>query len=292
MMNGSKGTKMPRGDKTQILDYPIPNFEINTQNQIAKALSDLDAKIELNNKINAELEGMAKLIYDYWFVQFEFPDKNGKPYKSSGGKMVYNAELKREIPEGWEVNRFENFAAFKNGKGIHKSNFKKNGLYSVYGSNGVIAKTDNYLFDDPVIAIGRVGANYGEVRYSINYCWVSDNAVTVQPLNDSYYWWLLESLRIVNYSNIAGGSAQPLITQGKLKALKIASAPQKIYNDFHEIVNPLYLKLESNIKQNQELSSLRDWLLPMLMNGQVSVKGAYEKMEEVELGVAAEGDKI
>ena len=103
MMNGSKGTKMPRGDKSQILRFHIPKIELSTQQKIASVLSALDSKIELNNRINAELEVMAKTIYEYWFVQFDFPNKNGKPYKTSGGKMVWNEELKREIPEGWEL---------------------------------------------------------------------------------------------------------------------------------------------------------------------------------------------
>jgi len=90
MMKGSKGTKMPRGDKTQIMDFIIPNIDKLSEDKIANILSSLDSKIELNNKINKELETMAKTLYDYWFVQFDFPDENGKPYKSSGGKMVYN----------------------------------------------------------------------------------------------------------------------------------------------------------------------------------------------------------
>ena len=98
------------GVRKNLNSNDIKSFEIflpnlSTQKQIAKVLSDLDAKIEVNNKINADLEAMAKLIYDYWFVQFDFPDANGKPYKSSGGKMVYNEKLKREIPEGWEVKK-------------------------------------------------------------------------------------------------------------------------------------------------------------------------------------------
>ncbi|MFM6476235.1 MAG: hypothetical protein ACKPGH_22540, partial [Dolichospermum sp.] len=90
-------------DKNQILEFAIPNFSPKMQEKIASVLSSLDDKIELNNRINSELENLAKTIYDYWFVQFDFPDENGKPYKSSGGKMVYNQELKREIPAGWEV---------------------------------------------------------------------------------------------------------------------------------------------------------------------------------------------
>ena len=112
-MKGSKGTKMPRGDKNHIMEFEIPDFDITNQKKIASVLSSLDSKIELNNRINAELDAMAKTLYDYWFVQFDFtfdfaqgkPDKNGKPYKSSGGKMVWNEELKREIPEGWGVTK-------------------------------------------------------------------------------------------------------------------------------------------------------------------------------------------
>src|SRR5690554_84872 len=98
----NSGTGVPSMTFGAYYDIPIKLPNLNIQKQIAKVLSDLDAKIEVNNKINQELESMAKTLYDYWFVQFDFPDENGKPYKSSGGKMVYNEELKREIPEGWE----------------------------------------------------------------------------------------------------------------------------------------------------------------------------------------------
>ena len=87
----------------------MPYRNIRRQDKIVKVLDDLDAKIELNNKINAELEAMARTLYEYWFVQFDFPDENGKPYKSSGGKMAYNEQLKREIPEGWEVKTLTNW---------------------------------------------------------------------------------------------------------------------------------------------------------------------------------------
>src|SRR5690554_2332173 len=102
-MEGTSGRKRVNENSLKNLDFIFP--DLPTQKSIAKVLSDLDAKIELNNKINRELESMAKTLYDYWFVQFDFPDANGKPYKSSGGKMVYNAELKREIPERWKVKK-------------------------------------------------------------------------------------------------------------------------------------------------------------------------------------------
>ena len=105
-----------------IADLLIPINESINYTSLGSFIQSLDAKIELNNKINAELEAMAKLIYDYWFVQFDFPDENGKPYKSSGGKMVYNEALKREIPEGWEVKVLGDYASIKKGKLIYRSN--------------------------------------------------------------------------------------------------------------------------------------------------------------------------
>ena len=102
-MKGAKGTKMPRGDKAQIMEFKIPVFDLKTQQSIAAVLSALDKKIALNKQINSRLEEMAKTLYDYWFVQFDFPDANGKPYKSSGGEMVFDETLKRKIPKGWEV---------------------------------------------------------------------------------------------------------------------------------------------------------------------------------------------
>lgn len=274
-----------------IQDFEVPVPSDTTWSKIAKVLSDLDAKIELNNKINAELEGMAKLIYDYWFVQFDFPNKEGKPYKSSGGKMVYNEELKREIPLGWEVKELSEVADFKNGKGIGKSEIDDSGKYSVFGSNGVIGKTNNLLFEKPVIAIGRVGANYGVVNYSLIPCWISDNAVTSQPKEEYYFWWLLQSLRRINYKNIAGGSAQPLITQGKLKSLKFPFCDTSVLLNFHSKVNPLLQQYEVLDEQNQQLASLRDWLLPMLMNGQVTLRqaqGTTVKEAEEHIDMAAE----
>jgi type I restriction enzyme S subunit len=271
------------GDST-IPNFPalevIKNIEFElpdklTQVNVGKLLSSLDSKIELNNKINLELEAMAKTLYDYWFVQFDFPvvTSSGveKPYKTSGGKMVWNEELKREIPEGWEVNEIEAFAQFVNGKGIKKEDVNDSGNYAVYGSNGITGFTNKILFKEPVIAIGRVGANYGEVHYSIAPCWISDNAVTAQPYKTFYLWWLIDTLKRINYLKIAGGSAQPLITQGQLKKLKFAVPKDTLFKDFDEIVNPIYMQLNLNIKQNQKLTELRDWLLPMLMNGQVKV---------------------
>ena len=127
MMAGSKGTKMPRGDKNQVMNFPIPEFDFRVQQKISSVLYSLDAKIELNNKINTELEEMAKTMYDYWFVQFDFPSENGKPYKSSGAEMVWNDELKREIPKGWGVKKLKEVFDYLEGPGITKEKYTNNG---------------------------------------------------------------------------------------------------------------------------------------------------------------------
>ena len=126
-MEGTSGRKRVNESALKLQKLPIPKKEI--QKKIAKVLSTLDSKIELNNRINAELEIMAKTIYDYWFVQFDFPDQNGKPYKASGGKMVWSDELKREIPEGWGVEKMEDWLNIDKsgdwGKDSPEGNFTK-----------------------------------------------------------------------------------------------------------------------------------------------------------------------
>ena len=107
-------------------------LKVDAQKQIAKVLSNLDAKIEINNKINQELEAMAKTLYDYWFVQFDFPDKNGKPYKSSGGKMVFNEELKREIPIGWQSGVLSDIASITMGQSPSGSTYNEDGIGTVF----------------------------------------------------------------------------------------------------------------------------------------------------------------
>jgi type I restriction enzyme S subunit len=120
IMKGSKGTKMPRGDKNQIMEFLIPEFDRPLQDNIASVLSSLDSKIEFNNRINIELESFAKTIYDYWFMQFNFPDSNSNPYQASGGKMFFNEQLKRQIPEGWKVGSLWDIATYFNGLPMQK----------------------------------------------------------------------------------------------------------------------------------------------------------------------------
>jgi len=273
MMNGSKGTKMPRGDKTQIMNFSIPNFKFDIQQKIAKALSTLDAKIELNNRINKELEAMAKTLYDYWFVQFDFPNVDGKPYKSSGGKMVYNEELKREIPEGWEVKKLGKYAEIKRGDLITEKE-------TLEGNVKVVAAGINYSYlhskynrEKNTITISGSGANAGHINFWREPIFASD-CTTIRGQNDIDTIMILHHLYLLQdyiYSQ-AKGSAQPHVYPEDIKQLYYVIASEKLIDKYQKIILPTNEKIAINQHEIQHLTQLRDFLLPMLMNGQVSVK--------------------
>ena len=291
MMKGSKGTKMPRGDKTQIMDFTIPNIDRIKEDKIANILSSFDSKIELNNKINKELEAMAKTLYDYWFVQFDFPDENEKPYKSSGGKMVYSKELKREIPEGWEVCRLENIEdniiTGKTPPKINPEYFDGDIPFITIGDirgNMHITSTEETL--------SKLGADYQSSKY-INKgalcvsCIASPGLIgfatklsqTNQQINsieckkeeNSFYLYFALN-NFFNASKAKTGNTFPNMNKGDFADIKLIKPNEQILLTFGKKIKSSIEQIYINSKQNQELSKLRDWLLPMLMNGQVKVK--------------------
>ncbi|HCT64097.1 MAG TPA: restriction endonuclease subunit S [Lachnospiraceae bacterium] len=235
-----------------ILSIPLPS--IPEQKTIADILSVFDDKIEVNNQINKKLEEIVQAIFKTWFVDFE-------PYKDG---EFEDSELGR-IPKGWKVGEVEKLATFKNGKGIKSEYRDETGKYKIMGSNGVIGYTNEVLFNDPVIMIGRVGANYGEIHYLIDPCWVSDNAIASQPLDGNDFWFILNILLQIDYSNFVAGSAQPLITQTAVKSYKTILPSRDVLDEFNNIVKDIYLKINMNIKENDSLQLLRDILLPKLM---------------------------
>mgnify|MGYP001167431356 CR=1 FL=1 len=287
MMRGKKGTKMPRGDKDQILDYLIPKNTLPVQQKIAEVLSKFDEKIELNHRINAELESMAKTLYDCWFVQFDFPDKNGKPYKSSAGKMVWNAELKREIPEGWEVGSLIDIADYINGLPCQK--------YRPVGTNflrvikikemhdGFNSETEKVRPDIPQ----KVIIENGDVLFSWSaslevQIWTGGKGalnqhifkVTSEKYPKSFFYYQLLNY-IQHFKMMAENRKTTMghITQDHLKQSRIVLPPRELTEMLDIKISPLLNKMVHNQIERLELSQLRDWLLPMLMNGQVKVKG-------------------
>ena len=246
-------------------NIPVLLPSIDEQHTIGKVLADIDRKIELNKRINDNLEAMAKQLYDYWFVQFDFPNEEGKPYKSSGGAMVWNEKLKREIPKEWMASNYTDLFTIGNGQTMPQNE----GLVPAYGGNGIVKMVEisNY---PACIIIGRVGANCGSIHYSKVPCWVSDNAISICSKNDDWQPFLFYSLKLYNLSKNKGGSSQPLITHEALKHLYFPMSEKHI-NQFCHIVNELQDLIYSNQQEILKLTKQRDELLPLLMNGQATV---------------------
>jgi type I restriction enzyme S subunit len=311
------GSGVPTMNRNHLHPIKVRAFlDFREQQKIAKVLSDLDAKIELNNKINAELEAMAKTLYDYWFVQFDFPDANGKPYKTSGGKMVWNEELKREIPEGWDDGTFGNYCkstggfAFKSSwwadkglkvvkiKDIEEDNtINLNNLSSANISNDKI--DDKFMAKPGNVLIAMTGATVGKfaiipitseplyVNQRVGYFNLGKEPIKRLPflinsLNQDYFREAIFTL--------ASGAAQPNISNEQINEIQLLIPSKELIEKFNQMLSHNYSKILINQKENQELASLRDWLLPMLMNGQVSVgevSNEYIVKDDV-LGMVAE----
>ena len=255
----------------RLLEFPL--IPLKDQNNIAKILTDLDAKIELNNKINTEIEAMAKLIYDYWFVQFDFPNENGLPYKSSRGKMIWNNELKREIPEGWEVQDLSIISNITTGK--LDSNAEVLGAeYPFYTCASEPSTTDTFAFDDTVIL---VAGNNASGNFHINRHKGKFNAYqrtyifTAKHQSELEYLYQVLKTETKLLKSQGKGSQTKFLTIGMLTSIKTFSKTG-IMKNFDNIVKPMYEQQVIIKLQNQKLTELRDWLLPMLMNGQVKVE--------------------
>ncbi len=266
------------------LRFKFPVVEI--QQKIAAVLSALDDKIELNNQINAELEAMAKTLYDYWFVQFDFPNKDGKPYKSSGGKMVYHEVLKREIPEGWEVKKLSEIAQVNAGgdkpRVISESinDECKIPIFSNGTSHeGLYGFTNKAKIFEPSITISARGTiGYTVLRDKPYVPIIRLISVTPNMKNNEVFYF--HTIRRLVFEN--SGSVQQQLTVPQVTELSVLKPDDHLLQKFHEITFPIYTKINLNKNQNQELAQLRDWLLPMLMNGQVTVG------DREEIGMVAE----
>lgn len=279
-------------------EMPINLPPLAEQKKISKVLNDLNNKIELNNKINVELEGMAKLLYDYWFVQFDFPDENGKPYKSSGGKMVYNDLLKREIPEGWEscflgdvvertgtgLNPRKNFVLgsgdnfYVTIKNIEQGKVILNDRCDKINDEAleIINKRSNLKIGDILFtSIQPVGITYLIQEKPTNWN-INESVFTIRPntkVTSEFLYMFLSGSYIKAYTNnVSAGSIHKGIRHATLRECKFILPPKSLIRQFSKIVVPTLKKMHLVDKENRKLSDLRDWLLPMLMNGQVKIE--------------------
>lgn len=273
-VNGNDKSAVPGIDRKIIHEMCVPFHEdTDYQKDICSVLSCLDHKITTNSNICSEMEAMAKTIYDYWFVQFDFPDENGKPYRTSGGEMVWNEQLKREIPKGWEVSTVgKTIDKIPNTARIPSSEYLRDGSIPIidqssdfiagYTNNpdSVLKSKSGYIvFGDHTRIVKYIrfpfarGADGTQVLKSNNPC-----------IPEELFYQMIKSIDLSNY-----GYARHFKF---LKDTLIVIPEKNISGNFAEITKPIYEKQAKLVFENIELSKLRDWLLPLLMNGQARVK--------------------
>ena len=289
LLNKSQGSVFNTINLSTFDDIKIELPSIADQRKISNLLTLLDDKIQTNNQINQELEAMAKTLYDYWFVQFDFPDQNGKPYKSSGGKMVYHPELKREIPEGWGVAKLNEVVDLISGYPFSSNDYVTSGKYKLYTIKNVqdgytVDKVDNYLDflpnnmshecqlrrGDLIMSltgnVGRVGMVYEDDVL------LNQRVLKLNPINKTHksfiYSFFRSDVTKAHLENMSTGTSQKNLSPIDIGNMMIPFPSESLLSKFLDNLN----MLENNLVENQQLTKLRDWLLPMLMNGQVKVE--------------------
>ena len=284
------GTTFMEVSKSSLLNFEVKIPNINMQRDIAKCLSDIDRKIELNKRINDNLEAMAKQLYDYWFVQFDFPDGEGKPYKSSGGAMIWNEKLKREIPDCFDAIKMGELCNFRNGINYAKdeigNEYKIVNVRNISSSRILLngeefdtitvpkAKAENYMLKSDDIIIARSGCP-GATRILLSptntlfcgfiiCCTPNDNRMR------NYLTYCLKQVEGTS-ATISGGSILQNVSQDTLKALPIVIPTKTVLTRFNETIELIFARMLKCLMENRSLTKQRDELLPLLMNGQASV---------------------
>jgi len=286
MLNISVGAIMPSLNTSLMDNLPIFLPSKIIQQKIAAVLSSLDSKIELNNRINTELEAMAKTLYDYWFVQFDFPDKDGKPYKTSGGKMVWNEELKRAIPDGWDVSELRNLVDVVKGN-ISPADILPTtpyvGLEHIGRKTIVLsdwttsdrASSDKTVFKKHDILFGKIRPYFHKVAVALFDGITSTDTILLRPKKSEYFGLALETVFTEKFVNTATssstGSKMPRADWNVLQHYKIPVPDLRLLQSYQELFDKVLAKIEISVIESRKLTQLRDWLLPMLMNGQVQV---------------------
>ena len=285
-MNLLSFSKKAQGSQTKFLtmkilnDFVIKNISLDNQIKISSVLKNIDQKIQINNQINQELEVMAKTLYDYWFVQFDFPDQNGKPYKSSGGKMVYHPELKREIPEGWGVEKLGDITICHDSKRVPLSSNDRGlvkGEIPYYGATGIMDYVNDYIFDGDYVLMAEDGSVMTEKGTPIlqrisGKNWVNNHAHVLEPIKNHSCKLLMMLLKDVSVMKIKTGSIQMKINQENMNKIVVPAIPLKLLFEINQKLEVIDKQQLNLIEENKQLTQLRDWLLPMLMNGQVKVE--------------------
>ena len=284
----SSGTKVKHTSPEKIYDVEVEIPDVISQQKIANLLWFIDEKIANNNAINDNLEQQAKLIYDYWFTQFDFPDENGKPYCSSGGKMVWNEQLKRNIPENWKVAQLKDIFNVS-GKPISRDDCQTDAYYTPIdvipkrtitfagGLSAAEANSSLQLYEENNILLGAMRVYFHRVCISAQSGITRTTTLVLKPKADEYLGYAYQVLNddnaILYATQHSSGTQQPYIKWNDvLENYRFAmpSNPKSLY-EYSKISEPLITKAKNCARETEQLRKLRDWLLPMLMNGQATI---------------------
>ena len=247
-MKGAKGSKMPRGDKEQIMRYELPTFSPQEQENIGNFIIGITNKLWLNRAINHNLEAMAKQLYDYWFVQFDFPDENGKPYKSNGGEMIYSDALKKYIPKGWTHSPLRVLVDLEDFKRIQLSNSQRaerKGEFPYYGATGIMDYIDDFIFDYDILLLAEDGSTsdsngFPVVQYVWGEVWVNNHAHIILPKDRAHLIYTYFLLKSIPVKMIETGSIQKKISQENLLRYKVINVPKQLRDIYTECIKPMW----------------------------------------------------
>ncbi|QTA83453.1 Restriction endonuclease type I, HsdS-like [Desulfonema limicola] len=252
----------------ELRKLPIPNPPLPEQKAIAAVLSACDDKIELLREQNQTLETIAQTIFKEWFVNFNFPDKNGRPYRENGGEMV-DSEL-GEIPKGWRVGNIGHVLTLLYGKAL-KTEDRTGSGFPVYGSNGIVGYHEKYLVEGPGVIVGRKGS-MGKVVWSNSNFFPIDTTFYVSDMFNTtglfFHYFLLKRY---DFEKIGSDSAVPGLNRNAVYVIKLALPSLDIIEKFNIICKTIFKKIKNNTLQTQTLAQIRDTLLPKLMTGELRV---------------------
>ena len=298
----SDKSTVPGINRNDLHEVRVPYLLPFDQGRLVSVLSALENKIEINNCINAKLEQIAKTLYDYWFVQFDFPNKDGQPYKSSGGTMLYDETYKRKVPEGWSIKKLGDIITKVNST-INSNEYpklkylpidklpKRSFSYFEYDDREN-AQSSLLKFDKNDILLGAMRVYFHRVCLAFEDGISRNTIFSLRPNESSSRLFSLllinkdETIQFAN-DNSTGSSIPYAKWENGLAEYLICMPPDNVREKFEKKLSPLFEKIYVNIQQNQQLSALRDWLLPMLMNGQVKV-GEVRRPVESAMSMAAE----
>ena len=271
------GSAIPSTSRSDFYSIEVDLPDIYEQQEIANLLSVLDDKIELNNAINKNLEEMAQALFNSWFVDFEFPNENGEPYKSSGGEFE-ESELGL-IPKGWKTGCFGDISICYDSKRIplsKKEREVRKKVYPYYGAASLMDYVDQYLFNGVHVLMGedRTVINdegYPVLQYVWGKFWVNNHAHVLKGNSDFSEEYIYLLLKRTNVRHIVTGAVQPKINQANMKGIKVIIPENSVLNQFNQIIDRLFELIRKNSDENCSLTNARDTLLPKLMSGEIRV---------------------